>query len=261
MRGRGGGAHDADVSGRGSPSGACTAAAVLAAAAAAAVSLIGVPGELGAQAGGATLERGTFELRRGGSVVGSEVYEIRREGATIRAVGRISLDSAAGPLLPAEVWLQADSTWKPQMLRFRPASGDLRQAVAVREGDRLRLQLSTEEGERWKEFMAPSDLSLVDPRVAHHYAFLIRQHGDALAGGAEISVPAVVPWKRDQVTVRISRGGEESVQVGGGTRTAVRYQVVTGDMETRVWADGDDVVRIEWPASGVVAVRTGRGGS
>lgn len=223
--------------------------------------LLTVPAGLGAQEARATIDRGTFELRSGGSVVGSETYEIRRDGGTIRAVGRISLESEAGPLLPAEVWLQADSTWKPQMLRFRPARGDLRQAVAVREGDRLRLQLTTEEGERWKEFMAPSDLSLVDPRVAHHYAFLIRQHRDALQGGGQVSIPAVVPWQRDRVTVRITREGEESVQVGGSSRSAVRHVVRTGDMEARVWAERDGtVLRVEWPGSGVVAVRTGQGG-
>lgn len=208
-----------------------------------------------------TLDQGTYELRRGEKAVGREVFEIRREAATIRAVGRISLQSEAGPLLPAEVWLQADSTWRPQMLRFRPASGELRQAVAVREGERLRLQLTTEEGERWKEFMAPRDLSLVDPRVAHHYAFLLRQHRSRLQGGGPVDVPAVVPWKRDRVTVRIVPEGESQVTVGGASRTALRYRVTTAEMGARVWATAaGSVLRVEWPDSGVTAVRTGEGG-
>ena len=211
------------------------------------------------QEGPVTVAQGAFELRSDGEAVGREVFEVRREGQTVRAVGRISLDASAGPLLPAEVWLQADSAWHPQMLRFRPASGDLRQAVAVREGDRLRLQIATEAGERWKEFMAPADLSLIDPRVAHHYVFLLRQHGDRLAAGGPVAVPAVVPYARDRVTVRMERTGEERVSVGGADRNAARYRVVTGDLAAHVWADGSDVLRVEWPDSGVAAVLTAGG--
>lgn len=208
-----------------------------------------------------TLEKGSYELRQGEAAVGREVFEIRREAATIRAVGRISLEREAGPLLPAEVWLQADSTWRPQMLRFRPASGDLQQAVAVREGERLRLQLTTEAGERWKEFVAPPDLSLVDPRVAHHYAFLLRQHRSRLREGGPIEVPAVVPWKRDRVNVRITPEGQAQVAVGGSSRTALLYRVTTAEMDARVWATAEgSVLRVEWPDSGVTAVRTGEGG-
>ena len=217
-----------------------------------------VPSGLDAQPTVTTLDQGTFELRRGDAPVGREVFEIRREGGSIRAVGRISLDREAGPLLPAEVWLQADSTWRPQMLRFRPAAGDLRQAVAVREGDRLRLQLTTEAGERWKEFMAPRDLSLVDPRVAHHYAFLLHQHRSSLGEGQSVDVPAVVPWKGDRVTVRIASSGEEQVTVAGRPRPARRYRITTAELEASVWATtGGSVLRVEWPDSGITAVRTG----
>lgn len=218
------------------------------------------PTGLDAQQAAVTLDRGTYVLLRNGAPVGREVFEIRREGGGIRAVGRISLDREAGPLLPAEVWLQADSTWRPQMLRFRPEAGELRQAVAVREGDRLRLQLTTEEGERWKEFMAPGELSLVDPRVAHHYTFLLHQHRTSLRAGGPLDVPAVVPWKRDRVTVRIAPAGEEQVTADGRSRSALRYRVTTAEMEASVWATPEgSVLRVEWPDSGVTAVRTGEG--
>ena len=216
-------------------------------------------GDARAQEGPVTVAQGAFELRRGGEAVGREVFEVRREGQTVRAVGRISLEAAAGPLLPAEVWLQADSAWHPQMLRFRPASGDLRQAVAVREGERLRLQIATEAGERWKEFLAPADLSLIDPRVAHHYVFLLRQHGDRLAGGGPVTVPAVVPYARDRVSVRMERTGEERITAGGIERTAARYRVVTGELAAVVWADGGSVLRVEWPDSGIAAVLSAGG--
>ena len=215
-------------------------------------------GDARAQEGPVTVAQGAFELRRDGEAVGREVFEVRREGQTVRAVGRISLDASAGPLLPAEVWLQADSAWRPQMLRFRPASGDLRQAVAVREGDRLRLQIATEAGERWKEFLAPADLSLIDPRVAHHYVFLLRQHGARLAGGP-VTVPAVVPYARDRVSVRMERTGEERITAVGTERTATRYRVVTGELAAHVWADGGSVLRVEWPDSGIAAVLTAGG--
>jgi len=231
---------------------------VLAAMLAAAPLALGVT-EARAQEGPVTVDRGTFELRSGGTVVGREVFEIRREGGTVRAVGRITLDSAAGPILPAEVWLQADEGWRPQMLRFRPSAGELQQAVAVREGERLRLQITTGAGERWKEYMAPSDLSLVDPRIAHHYAFLLRQHGARLGAGGSVTVPAVVPWARDRVSVRLERGPEERIRLAGRERDAVRYRVVTGDLAAVVWAEDGGVLRVEWPDSGVVAVRVEEG--
>ena len=211
-------------------------------------------GGVRAQEGPVIVAQGAFELQRDGEALGREIFEIRREGETVRAVGRISLDGSAGPLMPAEVWLQSDSAWMPQMMRFRPASGDLRQAVAVREGDRLRLQIATEAGERWKEFMAPAELSLIDPRVAHHYVFLLRQHGDRLADGGAVSVPAVVPYARDRVTIRMERTGEGRVSAAGATRNAVRYRFVTGDLAAIVWADGGSVLRVEWPDSGIAAV-------
>lgn len=227
---------------------------VFAALLAAAPLALGVP-EARAQEGPVTVDQGAFEIRKDGTVLGREVFEIRREGGTVRAVGRITLDSAAGPILPAEVWLQADDGWKPQMLRFRPSAGELRQAVAVREGERLRLQITTEAGERWKEYMAPSDLSLVDPRIAHHYAFLLRQHRASLGPGGSVTVPAVVPWARDRVSLRLERGPEERISVVGGERSAVRYRVATGDLAAVVWAEDGTVLRVEWPDSGVVAVR------
>lgn len=215
---------------------------------------LGVP-EARAQEGPVTVDQGAFELRKDGTVLGREVFEIRRERGTVRAVGRITLDSAAGPILPAEVWLQADDSWKPQTLRFRPSTGELQQAVAVREGERLRLQITTEAGERWKEFMAPSDLSLVDPRIAHHYAFLLRQHGARLDADGSVTVPAVVPWAGDRVSLRIEKGPVERIRVSGGERSAVRYRVATGDLAAVVWAEDGTVLRVEWPDSGVVAAR------
>lgn len=237
--------------------GVTRAVQVLAVAGAAALAL--GTGDARAQEGPATVAQGAFDLERDGRVVGREVFEIRREGQTVRAVGRISLDSAAGPLLPAEVWLQADSAWQPQMLRFRPVSGELRQAVAVREGDRLRLQLTTEAGDRWKEFMAPPDLSLIDPRVAHHYVFLLRQHAGRLVGSGPLTVPAIVPYARDRVSVRIEREAEERISTDGGVRSAVRYRVATGEITALVWADDGTVLRVEWPDAGIAAVRTGGG--
>lgn len=233
-------------------------AAGLALAWAAAALLVAAPdGGLGAQEDQA-LDRGSFDLRIDGRSVGTETFEIRRSGRQIRSAGRIALDSAVGAFLPLEVLVEADGDYAPELFRMRPSAGDVRSVTAVREDGRLRVQVSSEEGDRWKEFRAPDDLALVEPGVAHPWAIILHRHRERLEGTAMIEVSAVVPSEARRASLRLRREGPDRVEVPGANRAAVRYAAtLDGEREFLIWTSEEGrVLRVESPSSGAVAVRS-----
>lgn len=204
-----------------------------------------------------SLDQGTYLLRVEGRRVGTEAFAIRREGRDIKAVGRVSLDTTT-TLTPLEVWLQTDTEYRPDLFRLRPGAGDLRAVTAVREERRLRLQISTKAGDRFKEFMAPPELSVLEPHIAHHYLLVLRQHRGPLAADGTARIPVVVPSRSDRFTLVLRRDGEEQIQVPAGSRSAIRYRLTLDGDEIRVWADAEGrVLRLEVPSRDLVAVRSG----
>lgn len=203
------------------------------------------------------VDAGTFELRVDGRTVGTESFEIRRSGRQVRAVGRVSLDSAVAGLHSLEVWLEADANYVPDRFRLRPSGGDLQSVTAVREEERLRLQVSSRAGDRWKEFLASPDLVLLEPGLAHPWLLILRQHRDGLEGRGAVEVPAVVPTEARRTSLSLRRQGPERVEVPGANRTAVRYTATLGGGdEIRIWtAEDGRVLRVESPSRRLTAVR------
>lgn len=203
------------------------------------------------------VDSGRLELRVDGRTVGTERFEIRRSGRQVRAAGRVMLDSAAAGLQPLEVLLETDADHAPELFRLRPTAGDVRSVTAVREEGRLRVQVSSRAGDRWKEFVAPDGLVLVEPGVAHHWALILLQHRDRLAGSAMIEVPAVVPSEARRAPLRIRREGPDRAEVPGANRDAVRYTAtLDGSREFLIWTSEEGhVLRVESRGTGVVAVR------
>lgn len=215
------------------------------------------PDALEAQ-GEQVVDRGSLELRVDGRTVGTESFEVRRSGRQFRAAGRIMLDSAVAGLRPLEVLLETDDVRAPELFRLRATVGEVGSVTAVREEGRLRVQVSSEAGDRWKEFVAPDDLVLVEPGIAHHWALILRQHRDRLAGSAMVEVTAVVPSEARRAPLRLRREGPDRVDLPGANRDAVRYAATLGEgREFLIWTSEEGhVLRVESLKTGVVAVRT-----
>lgn len=224
---------------------------------AALVAAASAPDALAGQ-GERVVDRGSFELRVDGRTVGTETFEVRGSGRQVRAAGRIVLDSAVAGVRPLEVLLETDADHAPELFRLRPTAGDVRSVTAVREEGRLRVQVSTRAGDRWKEFVAPDGLVLVEPGIAHHWALVLRRHRDRLAGSAMIEVPAVVPSEARRASLRLRREGPDRAEVPGANRDAVRYTAtLDGSREFLIWTSEEGhVLRVESQETGVVAVRT-----
>ncbi len=221
----------------------------------------GSPGAAAAQAT-QELDRGTFELQQDGSSVGTETFAVRRERSSVRAVGRIQLTSAGSAWGAGQAWLQTDPDFRPQLFRLEPMPEveDGETVAAVRQDDRVRVQITSSAGQRSKEFVAPEDFSMLHLDVAHHLYVLLLQHASALDSEGEVRVPVVLPTRGERVTLRIRRGAREEITTGGGPRQAVRHVVEGEGVRLEAWTDEEGrILRVHHPESGRTAVRTEEG--
>jgi len=234
----------------------------LRAAGALAAAALGVVGTVPASAQAVQdLDQGSYEIRLDGSRAGKETFVVRREGQVIKAVGRVSLDSARPPFASEEVWLQTDVRFEPQLFRLHPRSGDVENIVARRDGNRIRLQTSSEAGSRSQQFMAPAGVSILEPGVAHEYYVFFSQHADRASGGQSWSVPVVIPSLGEQATVQVRPTGTDDVTVGGATLTATRYELTLDGETILVWRDDQGrILQVRRPDRGWTAVRSDLGG-
>lgn len=206
------------------------------------------------------LDRGTFQLRQDGSVVGTETFAIRRERGSVRAVGRLQVSSGSTAWRSAQVWLQTDPSFRPQLFRLEPEAEDAETAAAVRQDERLRVQTTSSAGQRSKEFVAPPELSVFHPDAAHHLYVLLQQHASTLDSEGQVRVPAVLPVRRERLTLTIRRGSSEEVTVGGEARRAVRHDIEGGGFRLEAWTDDQGrILRVHYPDQGRTAERTREG--
>jgi hypothetical protein len=201
--------------------------------AAVAVFALPVPGR--AQAA-RTLDEGSFDITIAGRHAGRETFVIRKEGAAIKAVGVVSLDSARPPFVPEQVWLQTDTTFRPELFQLKPRAGDLHNVVAHRDGPRIRLQITSDEGNRSRQFVASPGLALLEPGIAHEYYMLFREHA-ALGGGSSWSTSVIVPSLGEQATIQVRSAGSDSIRAAGQERAATRYEVTLDGERIQVWLD------------------------
>jgi len=203
------------------------------------------------------LDAGNYEHRVNGERVGSERFAVRREGRDVRAVGRIELQTSTAVLRAMETGMRVGSGFAPELFRIRLPTGEVQSVVAIREEGRLRLQVTSSQGDRWQEFLAPDDLSVLEPRVAHHWYVVLRQHAAALEGAGRVRVPAVHALERRRVEMEIRRHGSEPVDLPGARRSGIRYTATLGDAgEARIWTDDEGrVLKVTMPALSWTAVR------
>lgn len=203
-----------------------------------------------------TLDEGSFDITIAGHQAGRETFVIRREGAAIKAVGVVSLDSARPPFVPEQVWLQTDTTFRPELFQLKPRAGDLRDVVAHRDGPRIRLQTTSKEGNRSRQFVASPGLALLEPGIAHEYYVLFREHA-AAGGGSPWSTSVIVPSLGEQTTVEVRSAGSDSILAAGEKRAATRYRVTLDGEQIQVWLDSQGrVLQVRRPDRQWTATRS-----
>ena len=199
------------------------------------------------------LDSGTFDLLVNGRVVGTERFVVRHDGTSIRAAARVSLEPGADGLVGGEIRLLLDADFRPNRYELKPEDGPLRSVVGIRQGNRLRLQTDSDDGERVKEFVAPPRLSVLERGIAHHYFLLLQQLGDDF-GTATVSL--VVPSEGRQFRATVREEGAETVRVGEGTVPSHKYVIEGGGEMHAVWVGEDGrVLRAEIPSRNWVARR------
>lgn len=199
------------------------------------------------------LDAGTYEIRVGEGRVGTESFAIRREGSAVKAVGRITREGEASGPRGMEVRLQTNLDFRPNAYGMRAQGGAVTDVTGIWEGDRLRLHVTSAEGERWKEFLTRGAVAVLERGVAHHYYVLFR-HLPSDPSGSRVSV--IVPSRHEQVTATVSGGASEPVDIGGDRVSARRYEVDVDGARGAVWLDDDGrVLRVSFPGENRVAVR------
>ncbi|MFQ5680243.1 MAG: hypothetical protein ACE5HP_12400, partial [Gemmatimonadota bacterium] len=198
------------------------------------------------------LDAGRFEIRSAGRRLATESFAIRREGNVVKAVGRIVPAGGSG-IFPFDVRLQTNRAFRPTTYGLRARSGPVEGVDGVWNGDRLRLHVASSEGERWKEFLTPGPVAVLERGVAHHYYLLFRQLPPD-PSGARLTV--IVPSGNEQATATVTGGAEETVELGGERIVARRYELRMGERRRVVWLDRNGrVLRVAFPAENRVAVR------
>lgn len=200
----------------------------------------------GAQA--TIVDAGSYELRAGDSVVGTETFTIRREGQTVQGVGRHELSADASPFRAIEVWLEANGSWRPSVFRLQTRVPRSTNVLALRDERRFRVNTESPEGNRWREYVAPPELVVLEPTAAHHYTFLLRQHADRLGAEETLEVPALVPSRGGQLTLVLRPGREVPLEWSGRTVATRRYDLTLDSEALRVWrAEDGRILRVEAP--------------
>lgn len=185
-----------------------------------------------------SVDDGTFQLRIRARAIGTEAFAVRREGDVIKAVGRVRVDSTAGAFTPLEVWMQTDRSYRPALFRLRPARGRVDLVAAVRQADRIRLQVSTDRGDRNREFVAPEHVTVMEPHVAHHYFLLLRQHRDRLQRGSTYTGTVLIPSRAEQAGLSLRWLTEPPAGADAPAGAQQAYEISVAGSSVRAWTDG-----------------------
>lgn len=199
------------------------------------------------------LDSGTYEIRVGGRPVATESFAIRREGSAVKAVGRIVAEQEGSAVRGMDTQLQTNAAFRPTAYALRARAGAVTGVDGVWEGERLRLHITSVEGERWKEFLTRGQVAILERGVAHHY-YLLFQGLSSDPAGSRVSV--IIPSRHEQVSATISGGAREPVQIGGEPMDARRFEVTLGGDRSTVWLDARGrVVQVAFPDDDRIAVR------
>lgn len=212
-----------------------------------------LPPEASAQS--VTVDEGSFTILMDGRRVGTETFAIRRSGtgaeAQVIATAEIRLELPEGrrDLRPA---LQVSGNDMAVSAYQIKVSGDRQEEVTLELGERrFFTRVRTERGLQEREYRAAPGTLLLDTGVAHQYYFVSHR-----ASGEGTTVPVMIPREGRQFDLRITAGGNETLEVGG-TQTTARVLTLEGQGESRrLWLDDEGrVLRVEAEDGSWVAVR------
>lgn len=191
------------------------------------------------------VDQGRYDIRVGERTTGTETFAIRRQGEGYMAVGRLQLEGTGAWLRSAEVMLRTDGSYAPVRYRYESrAEGEGRIIDLTRAGTRLRLSTSSVEGERMTELLANPRQVLLGPGIAQHYYFLVRR----LSAGAR-SLTALLPRDGREAPIRLVSDTETTIQLGGTSIPARRWELDIDGTSHVVWSDPADgrILRVEIP--------------
>lgn len=197
------------------------------------------------------IDAGRLAIEEGNTRVGTESYRIWRDAGTIRARARVELQGGGAGSGTTEFLLQADANFRPVLYKVVGEGGEAAEATLT--GDRLNLHLTTDGGERWKEFLARGSIALVEPGVAHHYLLVLKALREA-APGSRMTV--VVPSRTEQTSLAVTGREADQVPIGDRRVAATRYDIELLGSTRHLWVDGGGrLLRFEDPATGRVSTR------
>lgn len=210
---------------------------------------------LAASAQVATVDEGSFTITRQGTRVGREEFRIVRQpiasgteyvASGLAVYGEQRIRSA----------LQTAATGAPVGYQVSVTSGPdtLSRLTGQIVHGRFSAQVRTPRGEAASEFATSDGTVIVDDEIYHQYYFL--SLGNHLSGAVS-EIALLAPRRNGQGSMRVTKAGAESVDVGGQKIAATHLAVAAGGAPaTDVWVDASGrVLKVSIPARGLVALR------
>jgi hypothetical protein len=213
-----------------------------------AMGLAMVPSGVGAQ----QLDAGRLAIEEGNRTVGTERFRIWRRQGVVEAVALVTVEANGGGEHTMDVRIRTDEALHPvqYILRAEPQTLNVDGSWS---GDRLRLHVTSAQGERWKEFATPGGAVVLETGVAHHYLLLVERIRDAGVGSR---LDVIVPSLSSRGTIVVTGVQPDRARIANGTVAATRYDFELDGSTRRVWVDANGrLLRVEDPAAGRVATR------
>ena len=205
------------------------------------------------------LDGGTFEHSVRGSFAGTETFAIRMRGEDIVAVGRVTREGGPEALRSMEVGLRLDGSGRPVRYELHTREGPALHVIVNRTGSRLRVTTTSDEGERFTEFLARDRMLILEREIAHHYGAVARLLR-AAADPRTLDLEVLVPTESRMVPLRVRGLSRDSLPFDNRTVPSTRYSLMVGDEETVVWVGTTDglVLSVAIPERGWAARRVAR---
>ncbi|MDH3428103.1 MAG: hypothetical protein OEM23_06665 [Gemmatimonadota bacterium] len=222
--------------------------------AAALVALLAIPAVAAGQDPN-LVDQGRYDITIGNRVAGTETFAIRRQGEGYMAVGRIQVEGEGTWLRSAEFGLRTDGAYAPVRFETRALGPPAHTVIVTRNGTRLRITTSSDEGDRMTELLATPDQVLLGPGIAQHYYFAIRRI--EASGGSPANLVAILPGGDLEQPVHVHSVAAAELKIGGSTQPANRYDLDVGRIRHVVWVDPADgrILMVEIPDRQWTSVR------
>ena len=222
------------------------------------VLLLTLAGSLPASRAGAqitVLDRGRFEVAVNGRTVGTETFSIRQTGTgndtRVIAAGQIRTMSS-GDAGTMDILMELTGTgWMPTAYQNKIGGEGARQIGFELRGTRFESRVTSDAGERVREYRASPGTRILERGVAHHFHFLAPR-----AGSDPGPVPVIVPRDGVQTEAEVTMAETAVVRIGGEMVPARHYRIRAGESVWESWHDEEDrVLRVVDTSTGYSATR------